>query len=164
MGLYLSTYAGPVIFAKFTTKQVVDPYRACSNVACKHKKAQDGNFCRTCGAPIEQKKDRFETVESPSYADLDTALSAAGLTIDSLNQERFMDGPVGHHVYTANARRNAQRSFHPENPSSAFVDLSEIDTEAEKAWLLEAFAPEIAVLRSIYEEVSTAWIFATWQS
>jgi len=168
MGLSLSVHAGPVLLAEWSMKTVVVPHRGCNNNKCQRvTKVQEGKFCSQCGEQIVTFHTKTKEIEWPDYSHVNKTLVKAGLSEDALNMNNFAPCPPGFHVYEPNQNRG-QRPVRGEDTETSdengFIDISNIDIEAEKTWFATAFKPEIDALASIYASVSVHWVFMYYYS
>lgn len=164
MGLYLSNYTGPVIFAESTFETKQTTRRVCPNEACNRKKNIEGAFCGSCGTKIVSVPGKEEKVQIPTNDQVQTAFKEAGLNYEAITEERFgLNGvPEEISIYTPNNNRNNPRKFSSAEPKNLLLDIEECDVAGDKAWLAEKFAPEIAVLKELYKSIEIKWVF--WNS
>lgn len=163
MGLYLSTYCGPIVVAKVTSKSKSDMVRKCPKCNCKRDGAK---FCLQCGSKIEFVVGPVVFIQYPHSSDVFLAFKAANLSdkIEALHHDQHLVYDKGYDIYTPNEDRNHPRGFTQIEAEYCTIDIDDINVQSEKDWLATAFAPEIAILKSVYESVEIKWVFANNKS
>lgn len=159
MGVYLSTYVGPVVLAKKFSRQMNQTKVGCSNTVCqRYQKHQEGKFCNECASPIKPFPGKMIVKEYPTYADVVSDWERIGLPEDDLFLNNFCPRPPGYDFWHLS---NSREINHPEH----FVIYdNEFSIEAELANFKEKFAKHLEAMRSLYEEIEIRWAFANWES
>ena len=160
MGLWMSTYFGPVVLAEYSIGSRTTKIRKCVNEKCSRRKPiTDGaKFCPQCGELIKSVDGPSEKIIIPEWEDVENAFIKADLDCENLDRDNFISGPEGYHLYLPNSQ-SLNRETIPDDPKNCYIDMAEIDMEAEKQWLQESYASEIEVLKSVYKSVVIKWIF-----
>ena len=173
MGLYLSTYIGPVLVAKYTEGTRPVPFRACLNPDCTrsrkpvdpHKQFDWATYCSQCGTKLETMTDpsRTEKVRRPTQEERWAALESTGGDDERLMINGHVKAPPGHHVFVPNIK--GPRDYDTDDyPANFMFDIDEADIDADKLWFVEAFAKEIEAMSGIYEQVEVRWVFMNYES
>lgn len=164
--MYQTTYAGPVLIAKYSNKSVAAPHRCCQNINCPNRnKLQDSNYCPNCGNSTIL-SDKKKSVIVPSLKEVASALLAKGLSDESLRGTGEVFGlGLNSHVFFANdLNRNGPRSFYVESSEHFVLIMDEINTEKERNWFTIAYKEEIELISSLYEKVDVSWMFWNYQN
>ncbi len=153
MGRYLQCYIGPVIVAKKQLATRTESYRCCTNEKCLHKKEQKSPFCNQCGSKIGTKEKAIKEWY-PTYSNVITALTDAGLREDRLCFNLISEDTD---LYEAN-EKICDRSFVQEESCSVQVSYKEFDIASEIEAFKQFYAPELAVLKTLYESLEFDWM------
>lgn len=173
MGLYLSTYAGPVLLCWKTPVVINEEVgMLCKNPACEYaenlargKKGtiQRGKFCSECGRALFTAHQPTEDY-TPSHGQVAQALVDKGLSEDSLVYCPHAEVSKDCDVYLANSMGGFPRDFSPDNPDYFNLDIGTVNIEHEKELFEAKYAAEIDVMRSVYEAVGVNWCFINYES
>lgn len=165
MGICLSNYVGPVLFAKTTTELKPTTKRICPNSVCNRIKVLDyAKFCPSCGSEITEVPGIFETIQIPTYRQIQDAFTKADLSDNALVVNTHIGGVIDIEVYFPNVRRDPPRDFCPNHPSNMLLDITDCDIAGERAWFEKVFAPEIAVLKTLYKSIEVKWAICNYES
>jgi len=150
-------YCGPFVSCEVTYKTIKQVRKGCCNQACKrYHSLSESNFCSECGHSNKtwDEEKRKRTVDSWEVFGDDQSLNCVDV------------GKNDFDVYIPNAGRPQPRQFrYTPRYGSACVNLTDSKlSEAERAWLSEAYKEEIEALQRAYGEKSVhiCWGFLIW--
>ena len=173
MGLYPSTYIGPVIIAtrKPTTTKIITESTC---LTCNEKRKDYDRFCAECGGKIDHVVED-QPMYSPNWSGMAEIFDNNGM-MDSLSEVGddyrggFCSGDKtelddGDSVWLPNSYDHENcREFHGES-YSRFFELGEFSfIDEEMRWMEEEFKNEIELMEKHYKDVRVSWAFMTWRN
>ncbi len=155
-----STYLGPYFECTDTPKTTRANIFGCGKEACAAYVGSETNpydahekFCAKCGSAH-----RNVRVSRAVHVDV------VELFGDQMSARRHdLPGRADKVIVIPNIQRKGEPRADIDMDGDYVIDMSEVDTRAEMAWLETAFAPELRKLRKAFAKVETKWgAFSYW--
>lgn len=169
MGLYLNSYAGPVLVAERHFGHRTIQVNACPNTACKkHGLFSNDRFCGNCGQAITSvTAQSSDPTDMPNYAEIIDALEKVGHNEDSfviLHGDHGPEDVTTHNwVFLPNLIRQFGREFHLSDPENYSLDMSTVHMSEEVEWFKTEHAVAIEAISKLLPNTRVTWMILNYK-
>jgi len=123
----------------------------------------EGVYCPTCGLQVSKRFHEFQSTNPPMPDLLFKECREALMQADGMSGPQRLDASnVIYRLVGNQTRPECPREFWVESSDSMWMNLTQIDSQAEIAWFKKAYAAEWMKVQGAYGPIKFNWGLLQW--